>query len=81
MVSLMVAVLPTLACRPTESGVRASGGVQGVVARRVLSRDTVDYRVGVGSQEALVQESVRKPFLVEGEGCGLWFTRLQWYGG
>ncbi len=70
---------PTLAVRPSEIHMLPDGGVRGVIKRRVLLGDTVDYRVLVGSVEVRVQQNVRKPLFDEGQSCGLHFTRLHWY--
>jgi iron(III) transport system ATP-binding protein len=72
---------PTLACRPGEIELIPSGGVQGVITRRVLLGDIIDYRVRVGAAEVRVQQSVRKPLWGEGERCGLRFSTLHWYDG
>jgi len=71
--------LPTLACRPAEIEMVQSGGVRGVVTRRVLLGDIIDYRVRVGASEVRVQRSVRKPLFHEGDQCGLVFSNLYWY--
>ena len=70
---------PTLACRPGEIELLRDGGVRGVIARRTLLGDIIDYRVRVGPQEVRVQRSVRQPLFEEGAACGLRFTRLHWY--
>jgi iron(III) transport system ATP-binding protein len=70
---------PTLACRPGEIEMFPSGGVRGVVNRRVLLGDIVDYRVKVGPAEVRVQRNVRKPVFKEGDACGLQFSALHWY--
>jgi hypothetical protein len=57
----------------------STGGVRGVIARRVLLGDTIDYRVTVGGQEVRVQQSVRRPLFDEGQACGLAFDALHWY--
>jgi iron(III) transport system ATP-binding protein len=71
--------LPTLACRPAEVQLIPTGGVRGVIARRILLGDTIDYRVRVGGQAVRVQQSVRKPLFDEGQACGLAFDALHWY--
>jgi iron(III) transport system ATP-binding protein len=71
--------LPTLACRPAEIEMVRAGGVRGVVTRRVLLGDIIDYRVQVGPTEVRVQRNVRKPVFKEGEACGLVFAALHWY--
>jgi iron(III) transport system ATP-binding protein len=70
---------PTLACRPGEIEMIPRGGVRGVVTRRVLLGDIIDYRVKVGPTEIRVQRSVRKPTFNEGESCGLVFSSVHWY--
>jgi iron(III) transport system ATP-binding protein len=70
---------PTLACRPGEIGMVQDGGVRGVICRRTLLGDTIDYRVKVGTQEIRVQMSVRKPLFEEGQACGLVFSQLHWF--
>jgi iron(III) transport system ATP-binding protein len=70
---------PTLACRPGEIDLVPDGGVRGVVARRVLLGDIIDYRVTVGATEVRVQRNVRKPVFREGDPCGLAFSALHWY--
>ena len=70
---------PTLAVRPSEIDMLPEGGVLGVIKRRVLLGDTVDYRVQVGSLEVRVQQNVRKPLFDEAQPCGLLFKRLHWY--
>ena len=70
---------PTLACRPGEIDLARDGGVRGVVVRRVLLGDIIDYRVTVGSTEVRVQRNVRKPVFNEGDPCGLTFSTLHWY--
>jgi hypothetical protein len=70
---------PTLACRPGEIDLLRDGGVRGVVARRVLLGDIIDYRVTIGSTEVRVQRNVRKPVFREGEPCGLAFSSPHWY--
>ncbi len=70
---------PTLAVRPSEIDMLPEGGVRGVIKRRVLLGDTVDYRVQVGSLEVRVQQNVRKPLFDESQPCGLHFKRLHWY--
>jgi iron(III) transport system ATP-binding protein len=70
---------PTLACRPGEIDLLPAGGVRGVVARRVLLGDIIDYRVTVGSTTVRVQRNVRKPVFNEGDPCGLTFSALHWY--
>ena len=70
---------PTLACRPAEIEMVPTGGVRGVITRRVLLGDTIDYRVKVGPTEVRVQRSVRKPLFGEGDRCGLVFAALHWY--
>jgi iron(III) transport system ATP-binding protein len=71
--------LPTLACRPGEIDLAPSGGVQGVITRRVLLGDIIDYRVQVGAAEVRVQQSVRKPLWAEGDRCSLRFALPHWY--
>ena len=70
---------PTLACRPAEIEMVPTGGVRGVVIRRVLLGDIIDYRVQIGPSEIRVQRSVRKPVFSEGDPCGLVFSALHWY--
>ena len=70
---------PTLACRPAEIEMVPTGGVRGVVTRRVLLGDIIDYVVKVGSTEVRVQRNVRKPLFGEGDRCGLVFAALHWY--
>jgi len=70
---------PTLACRPGEIEMVPTGGVRGVVTRRVLLGDIIDYRVKVGPCEVRVQRNVRKPLFNEGDACGLVFSALHWY--
>jgi iron(III) transport system ATP-binding protein len=70
---------PTLACRPGEIAMLPSGGVRGVVDRRVLLGDIIDYRVKVGPTEVRVQRNVRKPVFKEGDSCGLQFSAVHWY--
>jgi iron(III) transport system ATP-binding protein len=70
---------PTLACRPAEIEMVPTGGVRGVVTRRVLLGDIIDYVVKVGPTEVRVQRSVRKPLFGEGDQCGLVFAALHWY--
>jgi iron(III) transport system ATP-binding protein len=70
---------PTLACRPAEIEMVRVGGVRGVVTRRVLLGDIIDYRVQIGPTEVRVQRNVRKPVFAEGEACGLVFAALHWY--
>jgi iron(III) transport system ATP-binding protein len=70
---------PTLACRPAEIEMAPSGGVRGIVTRRVLLGDIIDYRVRVGPAEVRVQRNVRKPVFGEGDACGLRFSALHWY--
>jgi len=72
---------PTLACRPGEIEMAPTGGVRGVVTRRVLLGDIIDYRVQVGPSQVRVQRSVRKPVWKEGDQCGLVFAALHWYDG
>ncbi|HYL80488.1 MAG TPA: TOBE domain-containing protein, partial [Candidatus Acidoferrum sp.] len=71
--------LPTLACRPAEIEMVTTGGVRGVVTRRVLLGDIIDYRVQVGPTEVRVQRNVRKPVFNEGDQCSLVFAALHWY--
>ncbi len=73
--------LPTLACRPGEIGLVQEGGVRGIIHRRTLLGDIIDYRVKAGSQEIRVQVSVRKPLFEEGQPCGLVFPQVHWYAG
>jgi iron(III) transport system ATP-binding protein len=70
---------PTLACRPAEIEMVPTGGVRGIVTRRVLLGDIIDYRVQVGPAEVRVQRNVRKPLFSEGGPCGLVFSALHWY--
>ena len=70
---------PTLACRPGEIGLAEDGGVRGLICRRTMLGDTIDYRVKVGAQEVRVQQSVRKPLFAEGQPCGLIFRQVHWY--
>ncbi|MFI5340036.1 MAG: ABC transporter ATP-binding protein [Candidatus Methylomirabilales bacterium] len=70
---------PTLACRPAEIEMVPTGGVRGVVTRRVLLGDIIDYRVQVGPIEVRVQRNMRKPVFNEGDRCGLVFSTLHWY--
>jgi iron(III) transport system ATP-binding protein len=70
---------PTLACRPAEIEMVPTGDVRGVVTRRVLLGDIIDYRVQVGPTEVRVQRNVRKPVFSEGDQCGLMFSALHWY--
>ena len=56
-----------------------TGGVRGVVTRRFLLGDIIDYRVQVGPVEIRVQRNVRKPVFGEGDPCGLVFGALHWY--
>ena len=70
---------PTLACRPGEIEMVPTGGVRGVVSRRVLLGDIIDYRVKIGPTEVRVQRNVRKPLFAEGDPCGLVFSALHWY--
>ncbi len=70
---------PTLVCRPAEIEMVPTGGVRGVITRRVLLGDIVDYRVQVGPIEVRVQRNVRKPVFNEGDQCGLVFSTLHWY--
>jgi iron(III) transport system ATP-binding protein len=72
---------PTLACRPGEIEMVPTGGMRGVVTRRVLLGDIIDYRVRIGTTEVRVQRNVRKPMWREGEPCGLVFSALHWYDG
>jgi iron(III) transport system ATP-binding protein len=72
---------PTLACRPGEIEMVAAGGVRGIVSRRVLLGDIIDYRVRIGPTEVRVQRNVRKPLFSEGDACGLVFSALHWYDG
>jgi len=72
---------PTLACRPGEIELLRDGGVRGLITRRTLLGDIIDYRVRVGPQEVRVQRNVRQPLFDEGAACGLRFTRLHWYTG
>jgi iron(III) transport system ATP-binding protein len=71
--------LPTLACRPGEISLVRDGGVRGIVSRRTLLGDIIDYRVKVGAQEIRVQMSIRKPLFEEGQACGLVFPQVHWY--
>ena len=68
-----------MACRPGEIGLVRDGGVRGIVCRRTLLGDTIDYRVKVGAQEIRVQQNVRKPLFEEGQLCGLVFPQVHWY--
>jgi iron(III) transport system ATP-binding protein len=70
---------PTLACRPGEIQMVREGGLRGIVARRTLLGDTIDYRVTVGPQEVRVLQSVRKPLYAEGDPCGLALPKVHWY--
>ncbi len=70
---------PTLACRPGEVEMVANGGVRGVVSRRVLLGDIIDYRVKVGTVAVRVQRNVRRPMFDEGDACGLVFASIHWY--
>jgi iron(III) transport system ATP-binding protein len=70
---------PTLACRPAEIDMIPTGGVRGVVTRRVLLGDIIDYRVRIGPFEVRVQRNVRKLLFNEGDQCGLVFSSLHWY--
>ncbi len=70
---------PTLACRPAEIEMVPTGGVRGIVMRRILLGDIIDYMVKVGPIEVRVQRSVRKPLFGEGDQCGLVFAALHWY--
>jgi iron(III) transport system ATP-binding protein len=70
---------PTLACRPAEIELIPTGGVRGVITRRVLLGDIIDYRVQVGPVEVRVQRNVRKLVWNEGDRCGLVFSVLHWY--
>jgi iron(III) transport system ATP-binding protein len=71
--------IPTLACRPGEIQMVREGGLRGIVARRTLLGDTIDYRVTVGPQEVRVLQSVRKPLYAEGDPCGLALPKVHWY--
>ncbi len=68
-----------MACRPTEIGFTAEGGVRGVVLQKTFLGDVVDYRVGVGAASVRVQMHRRDSLLGEGDACGLRFTRAAWY--
>ncbi len=69
----------TLACRPAEIELVLTGGVRGVITRRVLLGDIIDYRVQVGPIEVRVQRNVRRPVWNDGDPCGLVFSTLHWY--
>jgi iron(III) transport system ATP-binding protein len=68
-----------LACRPSEIGFTAEGGIRGVVTRRTFLGEIVDYAIDVGGQEARVQTPRRAPGPAQGEACGLNVGRLHWY--
>jgi len=52
---------------------------RGVVGRRVLLGDIIDYRVNVGPTAVRVQRNARKPLFNEGDACGLVFSAVHWY--
>jgi iron(III) transport system ATP-binding protein len=70
---------PALACRPAEIDMVPVGGVRGVITRRVLLGDIIDYRVQIGPIDVRVQRNVRKLVFSEGDRCGLVFSALHWY--
>jgi iron(III) transport system ATP-binding protein len=69
----------TVACRPSEIDLVAGDGVKGMVKRKTLLGDIIDYRILAGKTEIRVQINRRKGIFNEGDTCALKFNRLLWY--
>lgn len=74
----------SLASRPSEIDFvsdGAEGGLRGVVSRKALLGEIIDYQVKVGGQEMRVQKGRRDRGPELGESCSLRFLRPFWYAG
>jgi iron(III) transport system ATP-binding protein len=67
-----------LAVRPNEVEF-VEGGLRGVVRRRALLGEVVDYQLDVGGQTVRVQQSRHEPGPRAGEACGVAFPAARWY--
>jgi iron(III) transport system ATP-binding protein len=68
-----------LATRPNEVEFVAEGGLRGVVRRRALLGELVDYQLDVEGQVLRVQRSRHAPGPRVGEGCGVTLPLARWY--
>jgi iron(III) transport system ATP-binding protein len=68
-----------LATRPNEVEFVAEGGLRGVVRRRALLGETVDYQLDVEGQALRVQRSRHAPGPRAGEPCGVTLPAGRWY--
>ena len=74
----------SLASRPTEIDFVSDdceGGLRGVVSRKALLGEIIDYQVKIGGQELRVQKGRRDPGPELGASCCLRFARPFWYAG
>ena len=72
----------SLASRPTEIDFVSDGcegGLRGVVSRKALLGEIIDYQVKIGGQELRVQKGRRDPGPELGAPCCLRFARPFWY--
>ncbi len=69
-----------LAIRPNEVEFVAEGGLRGVVRRRALLGEVVDYQLELGGGQTLrVQRSRHAPGPRAGEPCGVILPAARWY--
>ena len=74
----------SLASRPSEInfvGRDDTDGLNGVIGRKALLGEIIDYQVKIGEQEVRVQKGRRDPGPEPGEACCLRFLRPFWYAG
>jgi iron(III) transport system ATP-binding protein len=74
----------SLASRPSEIDFVSEGdkdGLRGIVSRKALLGEIIDYQVKIGGQEMRVQKGRRDPGPELGEACCLRFSRHFWYAG
>ena len=74
----------SLASRPSEMDFVSDadeGGLRGVVSRKALLGEIIDYKVKIGGQELRVQKGRRARGPELGEACSLRFLRPFWYAG
>ncbi|WP_434514219.1 ABC transporter ATP-binding protein [Dechloromonas sp. ARDL1] len=68
-----------LAVRPADADFVDEGGLPGIVRRRSLLGEIVDYQIAVGEQVVRVQKTRHEPGPNTGEACQLKFVLGNWY--
>jgi iron(III) transport system ATP-binding protein len=68
-----------LASRPSEINFVSEGGAGGIVKRKALLGEVVDYAVDIAGTEIRVQKGRRDAGPEAGEACRLDFLRPHWY--